>query len=146
MAGHIPFRQVDLKLQNSRLIWLSTTSDEGDSHCVPVSFWWQSEAKRLYFVSKRRAAKVRHLSHEPRVILHAGEGDAMVILEGMAEAVLDAQEQQQINDSWQAKYTGTTALNDREILLYRVQISQVIVREFSGDQNSTKWQLEDATV
>lgn len=145
MAGHIPFRQIDLKLQNSPLIWLSTTSDEGEAHCVPVSFWWQSDARRLYFVSKRRSAKVNHLQHEPRVILHAGEGDSMVILEGEAQTVIDSDEQRQLDACWQAKYTGKTALN-REMLIYRVDISQVTVREFSGDQQATRWQLEEATV
>src|SRR5262245_15217616 len=118
MAGHIPFRQVDLRLQNSHLIWLSTTSAEGDSRCVPISFWWQSDAKQLYFVSKKRSTKVNHLQREPRVILHAGEGDAMVILEGQAETVSDREEQQLIASCWQAKYTGTSGLDNRDTLLY----------------------------
>jgi PPOX class probable F420-dependent enzyme len=111
MAGHIPWRVVDLTLLATRSIWISTTRPDGRPHAMPVWFWW--DGRDVHFITQRSTQKARNLAHGPWVIVHAGDGDDAVILEGRADVVTDQDELVRIDAGYREKYvdpgSGETA-------------------------------------
>jgi general stress protein 26 len=131
-------QKVHLWLENFRTIWLRTTRADGRSHNVPVWFWWNSETKAVYFVTHKNAVKTRNLSVDPKVAIHAGDGDDAVIMEGHASPVTDAGERSKISQCWLLKYGDDFA---RDALLYRVEISEMRVWEYQTNTR-TEWQFD----
>lgn len=85
--GFIPWRKIDHFLQAFRSIWLSTTRPDGRPHAVPVWYIW--DGRHLYLISDRNFQKSRNLAHQPWIIVHAGDGDDVIILEGLIEIVTE---------------------------------------------------------
>ncbi len=75
--GFIPWSWVDRQLCAMRSIWVSTARPDGRPHAVPVWSIWDGRA--LNFVTGERAQKARTIRHEPWVMIHAGEGDDVII-------------------------------------------------------------------
>jgi hypothetical protein len=140
MPGHIPFRKVDGRLAGCRTIWLSTRLPDGLLHSVPVSYLWDSESKVIYFTTRRDAVKARNLAHDAQVVIHAGDGDDAIILDGTAELVADADERARFSQRWQDKYLRPMREQD---LLYRAHISHIRVWEYgTTDSTRTDWYFE----
>lgn len=140
MTKHIPFRKVDLWLQGFHTIWLSTTRSDGRLHSVPVWYWWDGEGRAVYFTTHQNALKAKNLLGDSRVVIHAGDGDNAIIMEGRAEQVIDGFEQEQINHRWQEKYASANRVSGD--LLYRVAVSHVMVWEYGSVNTRTDWQFE----
>ena len=73
------------RLRRERTIWLATVDDTGAPSVRPVWFLWNGEHLLVY--SKPTAAKVRHISVNPRVCLHLDPnewGEDVVIITGTA--------------------------------------------------------------
>ena len=87
MAGHIPWRVVDLTLSATRSIWVATTRPDGRPHAMPVWFTW--EGHDVCFITQRSTQKARNLATQSWVVVHAGDGDDAIILEGRVEIVVD---------------------------------------------------------
>jgi hypothetical protein len=98
MAGHIPWRVVDVQLQASRTVWISSTRPDGRPHSVPVWFLWENgDAPVIVFSSLDNTQKDRNLSKQSWVVIHAGDGDDTYILEGEATPILDPNERNKLN-------------------------------------------------
>src|SRR5262245_59047983 len=95
MPGFIPWSKVDLPLHSFRSIWISTTRPDGRPHTVPVWYWWDGHA--LYFATQRQSQKAKNLMRQPWAIVHAGDGDDVIILEGLVEEVSDVDDLARIN-------------------------------------------------
>jgi nitroimidazol reductase NimA-like FMN-containing flavoprotein (pyridoxamine 5'-phosphate oxidase superfamily) len=80
MPGFIPWSQVDLPLRAYRSIWMSTTRPDGRPHAVPVWYVWDSTS--IYFITRRDMQKAKNLAHQPWIVVHAGDGDDVILLEG----------------------------------------------------------------
>jgi hypothetical protein len=102
MAGHIPWRVVDVTLQASRSIWVSTTRPDGRPHAVPVWFWW--DGRDVFFITQRSTQKARNLADQVWTVVHAGDGDDVVILEGRSEIVSDGKALARIDAGYREKY------------------------------------------
>jgi len=102
LKGFIPWNKVDIWLQGFRSIWVSTTRPAGRPHAMPVWFWWDGE--HIYFNSAKTSQKAKNLAKQPAIVVHAGDGDDVIILEGDAAIVTDAQEWQRVNDAYMTKY------------------------------------------
>src|SRR5262249_15583010 len=102
MPGYIPWRKVDLPLRAQRSIWLATTRPGGRPHVMPVWFWW--DGQRIYFVTQRGSQKARNMARQPAVVVHAGDGDDVIIVEGAVEIVTDPDEQRRVDAAYQDKY------------------------------------------
>jgi general stress protein 26 len=140
MPGHIPFRKVDGRLAACRTIWLSTKLPDGLLHSVPVWYLWDTETKQVYFTTRKHAIKARNLAHDAQVVIHAGDGDDAIILDGSAEQVTDEAERGTLNLRWQDKYMRPMRQED---LLYRAQISHIRVWEYgTTDSTRTDWYFE----
>ena len=147
MAGHIPWRVVDIQLQAARTIWLSTTRPDGRPHSVPIWFIWQGdEVPEIVFFSEAGTQKARNLAAQSWVILHAGDGDDTYILEGNAEAVTDPADREVLNQRYMQKYVdpGSGAqwsFRDGDHI-YRVRVQHVMAWIYGNISYRTDWHFD----
>jgi PPOX class probable F420-dependent enzyme len=144
MRGHIPWQTVDLQISATRSIWLATTRPDGRPHVVPVWFVWTDQ--RLYFASKRALQKVRNLAQQPWVVLHLGDGDDVVILEGQARVARDPVELQRVNDLYARKYVAPRTGDRASVLrgdtdLWRVHVRRVKAWAYGNIVTRTDWEM-----
>jgi PPOX class probable F420-dependent enzyme len=146
MGGHIPWRKVDLWLQGFRTIWVSTTRPDGRPHAVPVWYWWNG--RDVYFTTPPGSQKAHNLAFQPWVIVHAGDGDDTIILEGRAEIVIDQAERERVNGAYMEKYVDphsgvkATFLNTDD-LLYHVRVRHVMAWEYGVVATRTDWHFDE---
>lgn len=145
--GHIPWSKIENWLRAFRSIWISTTRPDGRPHAVPV--WYVFEQTSVYFVSGRRLQKSKNLAHQPWTVIHAGDGDDVIILEGPAEIVTDTADLDRIEAAYRAKYvdpgSGAQAtIFEPEADVYRVRVKRVMAWEYGTVAHRTDWVLESA--
>ena len=143
--GFIPWSKVDHFLRAFRSIWLSTTRPDGRPHAVPVWYVWNG--RNLYFISGRTLQKSKNLARQPWIVVHAGDGDDVIILEGLAEIVTDSEELEKIDAAYRAKYvdpgSGAQAtIFEPEADLYRVNVKRVMAWEYGTVSNRTDWKFD----
>jgi PPOX class probable F420-dependent enzyme len=61
---------VELALRRDHVLWLSSVSNDGHPHLVPLWFVWEDD--RIVAFSKPNARKVRNLRSDPRTMLAVG--------------------------------------------------------------------------
>ena len=142
MAGHIPWRKIDLFLQSFRSIWVSTTRPDGRPHAMPIWYWWDSG--NIYFTSAKASQKARNLAHQPWAIIHAGDGDDVIILEGEAEIVTKRSEMDRVNAAYMEKYVdphsgAQAAIYNEGDDLYRVAVKHAMAWEYGTVGSRTDW-------
>jgi hypothetical protein len=82
--------EVEERLRNAPNYWVVTVTPEGKPHARPVDGVWVAGA--LCFGGSPEARWVRNLAARPEVGVHLSSGDDIVILEGTAEFVKDAED------------------------------------------------------
>ena len=142
--GFIPWTKVDHFLRAFRSIWISTTRPDGRPHAVPVWYIWNG--RYLYFISDRSLQKSKNLALQPWIVVHAGDGDDVIILEGLAEIVTDQAELETVDASYRAKYVDPGSGAQATIFepgadLYRVHVKHVMAWEYGTVANRTDWKL-----
>lgn len=85
---HVPddtvsWPEVAARLAAARSYWLCTTMPSGGPHAAPV--WGVVINRTLYLYSERRTVKARNLAADPRVVVHLGSAEDVVIVRGTAE-------------------------------------------------------------
>jgi PPOX class probable F420-dependent enzyme len=143
--GFIPWSKIDNGLRAFRSIWVSTTRPNGRPHAVPVWYTW--DGRNLYFISARRLQKARNLARQPWIVVHAGDGDDVIILEGPVEIVADHAELQRVDAAYRAKYvdpgSGAQAtIFEPDADLYRVEVRHAMAWEYGTVANRTDWMFE----
>lgn len=144
MTGHIPRRKIDVWLQGFRSIWVCTTRPDGRPHAVPVWYWW--DGQDIYFTTPPNTQKARNLQHQPAIVVHAGDGDDTIILEGEASPVTDLNVRSRINDHYRQKYVdphsgAQASIGDGDIL-YHVRVKRLIAWEYGIVSTRTDWQSQ----
>ena len=145
IRGFIPWSKIDHWLQAFRSIWLSTTRPDGRPHAVPVWYIW--DGRSLFFISGRRLQKSKNLAGQPWIVVHAGDGDDVIILEGPAEIVRDPEELNHVDAAYRAKYvdpgSGAQAtIFEPDADLYRVHVKHVMAWEYGTVANRTDWEFK----
>jgi PPOX class probable F420-dependent enzyme len=143
--GFIPWSKIDHFLRAFRSIWLSTTRPDGRPHAVPVWYIW--DGHNIYFISERRLQKSKNLAHQPWIIVHAGDGDDVIILEGPVEIVTDRAELKIVDAAYRAKYVDPGSGAQATIFepnadLYRVNVQRVMAWEYGTVANRTDWKFD----
>ena len=143
--GFIPWNKIDNWLRAARSIWISTTRPDSRPHAVPVWFIW--DEPNVYFISARSLQKSRNLARQPWIVVHLGDGDDVVILEGPVEIVTEREEQEQVDAAYRAKYvdpgSGAQAtVFEPEADLYRVNVKRIMAWEYGTVANRTDWKFE----
>ena len=144
--GYIPSNKIENWLRAARSIWISTTRPDGRPHAVPVWFIWEDH--KVYFISARSLQKSKNLAREPWTVVHLGDGDDVVILEGRAQIVTDRKELERVDAAYRAKYidpgSGEQAtIFEPEADLYRVDVKHIMAWEYGTVANRTDWKLEE---
>ena len=142
--GFIPWSKIENWLKAFRSIWVSSTRPDGRPHAVPVWYIW--EGGGLYFISGRSLQKSRNIADQPWVVVHAGDGDDVIILEGPARIVSERPELERIDAAYRAKYvdpgTGAQAtIFEPDADLYRVSVRRVMAWEYATVANRTDWKF-----
>src|SRR5688572_8068208 len=88
--SYIPWNKIENWLRASRSIWISTTRPDGRPHAVPLWFIWDDH--KVYFISARDLQKSKNLAHQSWTVVHLGDGDDVVILQGPAQIVTEREE------------------------------------------------------
>ncbi len=145
MPGFIPWSKVDLCLRAHRSIWLSTARPDGRPHAVPVWYCWDGTS--IYFITPRTTQKAKNLVQQPFIVMHLGDGDDVIIVEGVVNLVSDYHEQTRVNTLYGEKYvdpkSGTKATIFREgDDLYRVQITRIMTWEYGMMRTRTDWMFD----
>jgi len=143
--GFIPWSKVDHFLLAFRSIWVSTTRPDGRPHAVPVWYIW--DGRNLYFISERSLQKSRNLVRQPWIVIHSGDGDDVIILEGLVEIVTDRAELEKVDAAYRAKYvdpgSGAQAtIFEPQVDLYRVNVKHVMAWEYGTVANRTDWKFK----
>ena len=145
VSGFIPWNKVDTWLKGFRSVWLSTTRPDARPHAVPVWYWWDGE--NIYFAANGYSQKDKNLAKRPAIVVHAGDGDDVIILEGSVEVVTDAQERRQVNQDYMEKYvdphSGAKASIPESDYLYRVNVERVMCWEYGVVGTRTEWKTID---
>jgi PPOX class probable F420-dependent enzyme len=82
--------QVERRLKDDEVAWLTTVTPDGKPAPRPVWFVWDGTAIVIY--SMNGAARLRYIPHNPQVTVNfnsVGGGD-VVVISGRAERVVDA--------------------------------------------------------
>jgi len=145
VPGHIPWSKVDLPLRALRSIWLCTTRRDGRPHAMPLWFWW--DGRHVYFITARSTQKARNLAARPWAVVHAGDGDDVIILEGPVERVADDDVLRRVDRAYAEKYVDphsgarATIFNEGDDL-YRVSVEHVMTWEYGVVGTRTDWRFE----
>jgi PPOX class probable F420-dependent enzyme len=146
-SGFIPWGWVDRQLHAARSIWVATTRPGGRPHAVPVWYTW--DGRTLYFGTGDRAQKARNLGQQPWVVVHLGDGDEVVILEGPVEVVADDAELYRIDSARAEKYVEPrTGARDTILvpgtIMYRLRLIHVMAWEYGDMSSRTDWWLDES--
>lgn len=142
-TGVLPWQQVDHRLHASRTMWLATTGPDSRPHVAPVWFFW--DGHRVTFTTSMRTRKGRNLSHHDRVVLHLGDGDDVVILEGVAVPVTDETLLENLQRAYGEKYpqpvTGEPALlhPTADHVVHQVAPERIITWTYGNTRTRTDW-------
>jgi nitroimidazol reductase NimA-like FMN-containing flavoprotein (pyridoxamine 5'-phosphate oxidase superfamily) len=87
-SGLIPWPEIERRLTVSHDYWVATVRPDGRPHVMPVWGAWLDG--RLWFSSGLRSRKARNLAAEPRCTITTDQAQDPVVLDGLAEQVVDA--------------------------------------------------------
>jgi len=98
----LPWSWAVERLVNARNYWVSTTRPDGRPHAMPVWGIWLDDT--FFFGSGRDSAKSRNLAANPAIVVHLESGDETLIVEGIAEPVLDEALERRVDEAYGPKY------------------------------------------
>ncbi len=102
-------QRVARRLEEERIIWLTTVDQNNVPQPRPVWFWWDGETFLIY--SKPNAHKLEHIARNPKVALNLdgdGLGGDIVVFTGQARldpSAPPANEVTEYADKYQAGFT-----------------------------------------
>lgn len=91
------------KLVASYDYWIISVRPDGRPHAMPVWGMWDDDS--LLFSSSGRSRKVRNLLADPRCVVATQDTADPVVVEGVAETIVDAQELAGVIGLMNAKYS-----------------------------------------
>ena len=151
MPGFIPWTTIDLRLRSGRSIWIATTrSPRGHPTAAPTPSRSGTSGTARASTSSPGGAPRRptNLAGQPWAVVHAGDGDDAIILEGPAEIVTHDEELRRIDAAYRDKYvdphSGARAsiFNDGDDL-YRVRVRRAMAWAYGVVASRTDWTFEE---
>ena len=100
----------------------------------------------MYFISARSLQKSKNLAQQPWAVVHLGDGDDVVILEGRAEIVTEQEELERVDAAYRAKYVDPGSGAQATIFepgadLYHVDVKRIMAWEYGTVANRTDWKF-----
>jgi len=102
--GLLPWSFVDQQMAKSQAYWLCTSGHSGRPHSVPVWGVWLDNA--VFWGGGDQVRWAQNLSANPQLAVHLESGSEVVILEGTAELIKDADHPlvSPVSDAYHKKY------------------------------------------
>jgi hypothetical protein len=113
---------------------------------MPVWFSWLD--RRLYFITARTTQKARNLAGQAWVVAHAGNGDDVLMVEGMTHRIDDREELDRVDAAYRGKYidpvSGATAsiYDNPADDLYRLDPWRVVTWMYGTVGGWTEWRFD----
>jgi PPOX class probable F420-dependent enzyme len=101
-SGLLPWEWALPRLRDSHDYWVATVWPDGRPHTMPVWGAWLDD--HLWFSSSVQSRKIRNLVANPAVSVSTDDARNPVVLEGVAEVVVEAPLLQRFIDATNAKY------------------------------------------
>jgi hypothetical protein len=134
--GTMSWTEVAARLSPARTYWLGSTTVSGAPHAAPV--WGVVTGQTLYLYSERSTVKARNLAVDPRVVVHLGSGEDVLIVHGTAEDVGAPAMVPSVVAAFAAKYTDA---EDQQYLPDRDPEVEVVYA--LRPRAAMAWRLED---
>jgi nitroimidazol reductase NimA-like FMN-containing flavoprotein (pyridoxamine 5'-phosphate oxidase superfamily) len=143
--GLLPWTWAKDRLEQGRTYWIATAGPDAKPHVMPVWGVWFAGA--FFFSTGNQSRKARNLALNSRCSI-ATEIDFhrrpkkdqikdSVILEGVAEAVMDSRNRKRFARIYEAKYAWD--MQDFEEPIYRVRPNVVFGLTAEFTQTATRW-------
>lgn len=146
-SGLLPWSWAAERLTTSRHYWLATTWPDGHPHVMPV--WGVWDGASFWSSSGGRSRKVRNLRADPRCVATTENPMQPVVVEGVAEIVIDRERIHWFVTAVNTKYGESI---DEEFLdpavnaTIRVRLSKVIGLDDADFVGSpTRWDFPGTT-
>jgi len=139
-SGLISWSETTPKIAAARNYWIGTTRPDGRPHAMPVWGLWLRE--RFLFSTGRTSRKALNLAHGPLLVVHLESGDDVVILEGTAHEVTDAQLLAEFVEAYDRKYAFRPDPADTKNVYYALRLERAFAwleSDFPG--GATRWQF-----
>jgi len=127
-------QRVAHRLQEERIIWLTTVDSHNRPQPRPVWFFWDGESFLIY--SRADTAKLRHILHNPNVSMNLdgdGMGGDIIVINGVAtigKAGLPAESVPEYVEKYSSgfKRIGMTAAQFTEVYSVAVRVTPISLR------------------
>jgi PPOX class probable F420-dependent enzyme len=140
-TGLLPWAWAEERLVKSRDYWLATTRPGGRPHLMPVWGMWHDAS--LWFSCSGRSRKTRNLEADPRCSLATDDAEEPVVVEGVAELVVELDTLRRVLDLENEKYATDYSIEFMDPAVnatFRVRPDRVFAldeADFTG--SPTRW-------
>jgi general stress protein 26 len=86
----LKWADVERKIESASVYWLASTRPDGRPHVVPRDGMWLDGG--LYYGGSSATVHYRNITHNPHVVVHIGDGQEAIILEGRVEIEMPTEE------------------------------------------------------
>ena len=139
-AGLLPWSWAVERLSSAHNYWLATTRPDEAPHLMPVWGVWLD--RTFYFSTSAGSRKARNLAANPRCVISTDMADEAVILEGVAEEVIDPELLQRFKLAYDSKYAWEIDTAVGGIYAIRPAIAFAFIEkptDFPG--TATRWEF-----
>jgi general stress protein 26 len=127
----LAWSDVEKKLRSASVYWIASTRPDGRPHVIPRDGTWFEGG--LYYGGSPETVHFRNISANPEIVVHIGDGQEAIIVEGAVEIEKpDAEKAQRLSDASFAKYPqygrmdpkmymgGVSVLRPRRVLAWTI--------------------------
>jgi hypothetical protein len=143
--GLLPWKWAEDRLKKSHNYWIGTVKPDGAPHTMVVwGLWLEGE---FLFSTGRQSRKAKNLAQEPRCVVSTEQAEQAVIVEGVAEEVMDVATLRKFLRIYEKKYDFDMSGFEKDILSLKEPIYGVRpVAVFGLDEKkslnaATRWQF-----
>jgi hypothetical protein len=143
--GLLPWSWADDRLKKSHNYWITTVKPDGTPHAMVVwGLWMQGQ---FWFSTGWQSRKARNLRENRACIVCTEKADEAVVLEGVAEEVMDVALRREFISLYQRKYRWDMSSFEEDILNLKEPIYAVRPKVGFGLDESkfvsaaTRWQF-----
>jgi Pyridoxamine 5'-phosphate oxidase len=138
-TGMLPWRWAVEKLQKSREYWISTVRSDGRPHAMIIwGVWFENS---FWFGTGSQTQKAHNLARNPNCVIGTQNAAEVVILEGVAELVADAEVRRKLEPLSQRKYKMGGGGGSEPV--YRVRPRRVFgLVEKTFTKTATRWTFD----
>jgi pyridoxamine 5'-phosphate oxidase-like protein len=136
--GLLPWHWATERLARSRGYWFTTMRPDGRPHVAVVWGVWLHDA--FYFGTIASSRKARNLAANPNCVVCPEQTDEAVILEGVAEQVIDPTQRTHFHDAYATKYQEE--LDPDEFIIYamRPRVAFAFISDaIAYPRTATRW-------